>query len=217
MANGLFQRCNGSRWTNTVQKKCNGSVWSDGRIRHCDGSNWYDKYPNKTTEEKYFNVVWTHAANKNGIMLDAATWGDHPRAGDTVGFTGFFGFDRPAMQAFVGTSTILSIQLELLFIDPSHAGNPLCEFYPHVYLSKPTGFETRRVFKEHMTTSKFNQTGTNILRWIHMPVSAWMGGDMGGIAVGAAWTAANSARFAGKTSSHGVSAFNSRLYIKVQR
>ena len=218
MAKGVLQRCNGTVWANTIQKKCNGSAWTDGKVRHCDGAAWYDNYPMETIEEKYFNVVWTQPYNKSGVKLDAATWGDHPRAGDSIGFIGLWGFDNAAMKAFVGNGTILSIQLECLFIDPSHAGNPALTFGAHVYTSKPNSANWNDINNLYTVNSTFNQTGSNINRWIHLPVAAWIGGIMGGVAVWAASnTAANSARFAGKTSSHGVSAFNTRLYIKVQK
>jgi hypothetical protein len=219
MAKGEFKKANATIWTNSQARKFTASAITQNTIKHANATTWFDNYPQvAATEEKYFNVVWTQPYNKSGVKLDAATWGDHPRAGDSVGFIGLFGFDRAAMQSFVGTSKILSIQLECLFIDPSHAGNPALTFGAHIYASKPNSSNWNDINNLYVVDSTFNQTGSNIVRWIHLPVAAWIGGSMGGVAVWAkSNTAANSARFAGKTSSHGVSAFNSRLYIKVER
>lgn len=218
MANGAFKKCNGVAWNDSQAKKFNATAASTGKIRHADAANWFDNYPSNALEEKQFNATWTHAYNKNWIQMDTATWGDHPRCGDAnAGFLGMWGFNRDAMRDFVGTSTVTKIQITVYFVDPLHGFNPVCDFYPHVYLSKTDYFNPIRAFPEHKTTSQFIQTGADIVRTITLPASAWMGGTMGGVVVNAAQTNENSARFAGVTTSHDVIGYNTKLLLQVQR
>lgn len=192
------------------------SAITDGKVQHANATTWFDNYPMETSQSQTFNVVWTQAYNGSGVKLDPATWGDHPRAGDSIGFIGLWGFDNTALKSFVSTGTIQKIEYTIMFDDPSHAGNPSLRFGAHIYKSKPTNTSWDDINNLYTTDSQFNQTGSNYTRTISLPIGAWIGGNMGGLTVWATSnTAGNSARFAGKTTSHSMNAYNSTLKITV--
>jgi hypothetical protein len=222
MVKGVVYKCNGSTWSKSVVKDTSngtGTTYDEGFIQHYSATEktWHENYPMEQLYEAYFNAQWTQGYKyATGQILDTATWGDHPRCGDaTANFCGLWGFDRAAMQAFVADGVVQDIQIEVMFDDPSHAGNPYVYFFPHVYTSKPSSWSGYNANSTYKTYSQFNQTGADYTRWIKLPVGAWLGGSMGGVVVHADATAANSARFAGKTTSHSLNGFNTRLWIQV--
>lgn len=216
MSKGVLYKFNASSPSKSQSKKFSASSSSDGKVRHADASNWYDNYPMEQVYEQYFNVVWTQGYNGSGAKLDPATWGDHPRSGDTIDFHGLWGFDRTAMRDFVANGVVQDLQIVVRFDDPSHAGNPDAEFYPHNYTSKPSSYSSTRATKSYKKSETFNQTGSDYTRWVKLPVEAWWNGDLAGIVVSApSATGANSARFAGKTSSHNLSSYTTKLFIQV--
>jgi hypothetical protein len=215
MGKGVLYKANGSAWSKSQAKKANGSAWSNGKVQHANGSVWYDNFPMEQVYTQTFNVVWTQAYNGSGVKLDAATWGDHPRSGDSVNFQGLFGFDRNAMVAFVAGGVVQSLKFTCMFDDPSHAGNPTVNFCPHVYTSKPNSWSAANLNKNYKATSQFYQTGADFARTITLPVSAWNNVNMSGVAIYGTTAAGDSARFAGKTTSHGMNAYTSKLEIQV--
>jgi len=220
MTKGVIFKCNGSSWSKTTVKDTgiNSTAWDNGLIKHWDTVNngWYDNYPMEQSQQQTFNVVWTQAYNASGKKLDSATWGDHPRAGDSIDFIGLWGFDNSAIKAFVANGKIENIQFEIMFDDPSHAGNPSLIFGAHIYKSKPTSANWNDINNLYTASSQFFQTGSDYTRKINLPNEAWIDGELGGLAVWAkSATAGNSARFAGKTTSHGLNSFNSTLLIQV--
>jgi hypothetical protein len=190
----------------------------DGRVKHANATTWYDNYPMEQVFTDTFDVTWTQGFNGSAVKLDSATYGNHPRSGDSINFHGFFGFDRPAMQSFVGTGVVQSLKITVMFIDPSHSGNPIVNFGPHTYLNWTEAVNAgnfNKLNKSIKTTSQFFQTGGNFTRTISLPVSAWSGGQMGGVGIWGDATAANSARFAGDATSNGVTAYTTKLEIQV--
>lgn len=220
MTKGVIFKCNGSSWSKTIVKDTGiaSANWDDGLVKHWDAVNngWQLNYPMEQSQQQTFNVVWTQAYNKSGTKLDSATWGDHPRAGDSIDFIGLWGFDNNAMKAFVGDGKIEKIQFEVMFDDPSHAGNPSLIFGAHAYTSKPSKAGWDDINNLYTASSVFNQTGSDYTRKIDLPSGAWIFGGMGGLAVWAkSATAGNSARFAGKTTSHSLNSFNTTCLIQV--
>ena len=215
MSDGVLYKANATAWTKSQSKKANATVVSDGNVKHANATTWFKNYPMEQVFTQSFGVVWTHAYNGSGVQLDPATWGDHPRAGDSVNFQGLFGFDRSAMQTFVGTGVIQSIKFTCMFDDPSHAGNPIVNFAPHVYTAKPSSYNGVNANKNFSAQSTFVQSGADYTRTITLPIGAWLSGNMGGILIYADATAGNSVRFAGKTTSHTLNAYNSIIEISV--
>jgi hypothetical protein len=215
MGDGVLHKANASIWSKSQAKKFNATTVSDGIVRHANASTWFRNYPMEELHTQTFNVVWTQAYNGSGVFLDPATWGDHPRSGDSINFQGLFGFDRTAMQNFVAGGVIQSIRFTSKFIHPTHAGNPVVSFAPHIYTSKPSSYNGNNANKNHSATSTYTQTGSDIIRTITLPNGAWLNGSFGGVLIYGTATAGNSARFAGKTTSHSVSAYNSTIEITV--
>lgn len=216
MSKGELLKANATTWSKSTCNKMSATAITDGKVQHANATTWFDNYPMEQLHQQYFNVVWTQAYNGSGTKLDPATWGDHPRSGDSINFHGLFGFDRAAMQSFVAGGEVVKVQILVQFNDPSHAGNPTVHFAPHVYTSKPASYDGINANFNYMTSSQFNQTGADYNRWIELPVGAWLSGNMGGIVIrGAAPSAGNSAIFSGKTTSHGITWFSSLINLEV--
>lgn len=215
MADGVLYKANGTTWTKSVAKKLGGAAISDTVVQHSNGTTWYDNFPMEQIYTQNFNVVWTQPYNGSGVSLDPTTWGDHPRSGDSINFQGLFGYDRAAMQAFVASGVVQSIKITVMFDDPTHSGNPTVKFCPHVYTTKPASFNAVNLNKTYEATSQFIQTGSDFTRQITLPVGAWLSGNMAGIAIYGAATAADSNRMAGKTTSHTLNSYTSPLEIVV--
>ena len=215
MSDGVLYK-SGATWTASVAKKLGGTVISDTVVQHSNGTTWYKNYPMTALYNQTFNVTWTAVFNWSGVKLDNATWGSHPRSGDSIGFIGLWGFDRTAMQNFVAAGVVQWVKITVMFDDPSHAGNPSVFFHPHVYASNPASFSGANANMSYGTTSVFTQTGADFTRTITLPATVWLGGQMGGIVIkGSANTAANSARFAGNVTSNGMNAYTTTLEIQV--
>jgi hypothetical protein len=224
---GVVYKNNGTTWTKcTVKDTGNGTstTWDDGKIQHwyAGGNKWEDNYPMEQLYEQYFNVTWTHGYKwGTGQILDEATWGNHPRCGDaTADFCGMWGFDNTALKNFVtSTGKIQKLQIEVMFDDPTHASNPYVYFGAHTYAQStaPTSFSQSKVntTSTNIVYHTFVQTGADFSTWITLPITAYLSGTMGGVYVHASATAGNSARFAGKTTSNGLNAYTSRLYVQV--
>lgn len=215
MADGVLYKANGTTWTGSQAKKSNGTTLTANVIKHSNGTTWYDNFPMEQIYTQNFNVVWTQGYNGSGVFLDPPTWGDHPRSGGSVNFQGLFGFDRAAMQAFVASGVIQSIKITVMFDDPAHAGNPVVNFCPHVYASKPGSWDGNNLNKNYAATSTFVQTGADFTRQITLPVGAWLSGNMGGVAIYGTTAAGDSCVFAGKTTALGLNSYNSVLEISV--
>jgi curved DNA-binding protein CbpA len=215
MADGVIYKYNATTFSESQAKKFNASAISDGRVRHANATTWFDNYPMEREFTETFPVSWTHGYNGAGAKLDEATWGNHPRSGDSVDFKGVWGFDRTAMRNFVADGRITLIQLKIKFIDPSHAGNPSVWFAPHTVTSKPTQWNEANVNTSYQVKSIFYQTGSDIVRTITFSDAAWMGGNLAGFRADGTTAAGDSARFAGTTTSHGVNAYTSQITIRV--
>lgn len=217
MGRGVIYKCiDGKRWEKTtVMDTGNTSdVFDEGKVRHCDdGNKWYDNYPMEAEYEKYFSATWSQGYGKNGVKLDDKNFGDHPRAGDTEGYIGMWGFDNAAMKSFVENGLVLSLMINVNFADPTHAGNPSLIFGPHIHKTKPNAALWSNINQLYTAPQVFTQTGDSYSKWIYLPTAAWLGGDVGGIAVWAASNiATNYARFSGISES-----FNTRIFIKVRK
>ena len=215
MADGSLSKANATTWTYADARKFNATVASLPMIKHANATTWYNNFPREGNVAKTFNVVWTQGYNSAGVKLDANVWGDHPRCGDTANFQGLFGFDTTAMKAFVSSYKVQAIKFTCMFDDPAHGGNPVVNFAPHIYTSKPTSYLGTKANKTYRAQSVFTQTGSDYTRTIELPVEAWLNGTMGGILIYADPVATNSCRFAGKTTSQNLNAYNSTLEITI--
>jgi hypothetical protein len=215
MSDGVLYKYNATTWSKSQAKKSNASTISDGVVRHANASTWFDNYPMEQLYDQTFDVVWTQGYNGAGAKLDAATWGDHPKSGDTIDFKGAWGFDRNAMRDFVADGVVQWVKIQVKFIDPAHAGNPDVWFAPHTYTAKPAEWSEANVNTAYQVHEIYTQTGGDIIRTMTFPAEAWLDGNLGGFRADGSAAAADSATFAGVTTSHGITAFNSRITIQV--
>jgi hypothetical protein len=215
MSNELLM-ANATTWKKSQSQKMTATAVNDGRIQSANATTWFDNYPMEQEFTQTFNATWTHGYNGSGVLLDLATWGDHPRSGDSINFHGLFGFNRTAMRDFVANGQVLSLEAEIRAIAVTHAGHPDARFGGHNFTSKPSSLTISSLNKTTFKEEKFNQTGSNITRWVQLPVALWNGGNFAGVSVWApSATAANSQRYAGLTTSHSVTGFTSKIRIRV--
>jgi hypothetical protein len=221
MSDGYTYRCeDAQKWVKTEVKDTGNSsdVFNGGKIMHChDGNKWYWNYPNERSYEQYFNVTWTQSYKWNGDRLTVSVDGDHVRAGDTEGYIGMWGFDNTAMKKFVADGLVQSIMIQVNYDDPSGTVTPNVYFAAHDRKTKPNVANFLNIWESFKTQKEFINTADNYYStWVSIPIANWLDGEIGGIAVwGITNTAANYARFAGKTTANNFNGYNTRLYIKV--
>lgn len=218
MSDGVLYKFNATTPSKSQAKKFSASAVEDGSIKHANASTWYKNYPMEQVYEQYFNVTWTHGYKwSTGQILDEATWGNHPRAGDaTADFCGMWGFDHNAIASFISNGVLQDLQILVMFDNPTHTGNPAVNFGKHNQMvgSRPSSFSQSWCATGSAIAKTFTNTGADYSSWIVLPTSFWTS-DFGGIYVHAAATATNSCRFAGTTTSNGLNGFTSQLYVKV--
>ena len=221
MGDGVIWKCiDGKSWAKTtVQDTGNSSdVFDAGKIMHCEkGNKWYWNFPMERSYEQYFNATWTQGYMGSGTKLSTSTYGDHPRAGDTEGFIGMWGFDNTAMKKFVADGVIQSLQIQVVYDDPSGTAVPDIKFAADDRKTEPNVANFLNIWESFSTERTFTNTADNYYStWVILPVANWLNGDMGGVACwGKTNTASDYARFAGKTTSGGLTGYNTRLFIKV--
>jgi len=216
MGKGEFQKEADTTWSDTQAKKFNAKTGTTGKVMHSSSNAWHENYPQTNVYEQYFNVTWTQGYNGSGTKLDYGVWGEHPKAGDTFGFIGLFGFNNADLKNFVAGGVVQNMQIEVAIDSPSSGADPDIYFGTHTYWSKPESTEWAFIDSQYKTLSKFVNYGYDYRKWVSIPVLGWWNGSMGGVACwGETSTAADAARFAGKSTSHGMVGFNTRLFIKV--
>lgn len=220
MSDGVLYKANASAWSKSQAKKFSASAVEDGIVKHADATTWYKNYPMEQYYEQYFNVTWTHGYKwGTGQILDEVTWGNHPRAGDaTADFCGMWGFDYNAIASFVGTGQVTGLQIEVMFDNPSHTGNPVVYFGGHNYRasSRPGSFSQSWCNQSNIVNRTMTNTGADYETWVVLPTNAYISG-FGGIYVHASATAMNSCRFAGTATSNSLNGYNSRLWVQVYK
>lgn len=142
MAKGVLKKCNGSAWTNSINKKCNGSAWTEGRIKHCDGSNWFDNYPMVGETTATFTATWSQGFRGDGVRLDDGVWKGNILTASTTDYKGMLGFDKNAIQAFLGSGdfgNVVKARLLINCYETSANGAPDIQIGKHSFTSKPSG------------------------------------------------------------------------------
>lgn len=142
MGNGVLWKANTSTWSKTIAKKFNTSDMSDGRVRHADASNWYDNYPMEQYFTQTFNAIWSQGYNEAGTPLDAGVWQGNILTGSTSNYKGMFGFDKAAIQAFIGSGNFGNVTSATLWVncyETTTNGSPDVQIGKHSYASRPSG------------------------------------------------------------------------------
>jgi hypothetical protein len=213
MSDGVLYKANATTWSKSQSKKFNATTISDGNIKHANASAWFKNYPMEQEYTQNFSVQWTQGYNGSGIKLDPATWGDDLFTGDTVGFQSMLGFDKNAIQSFVGNGQILSVKLHINLKSTSTNGSPDVYFCPHVYASLPSSLNLSNWNKNYRSSFHFPNKAYGGY-WVDLTKdhikNPSTGAFWNGIAMyGFTNTAEDSGRWTGK------SGYNSELQIKV--
>jgi hypothetical protein len=218
MAKGVLKKCNGSAWTNSIAKKCNGSAWLEGRVKHCDGVNWYDNYPMVGEQTATFTATWSQGFRGDGVRLDDTAWSGNILVGSTTDYKGMLGFDKNAIQAFLGTGdfgNVVKARLLINCYETSLNGSPDVEIGKHSFASEPSGNWDGKTNADWGDDTKFNvPNGKTGGYWITLRPTQITLADkttaIGGIALRAVTaTNENHGKF------NGVSSFASKLEITV--
>jgi len=142
MANGVLKKCNGSAWTNSLAKKCNGSAWTNGVVKHCNGSAWFDNYPMEAEQTATFTATWSQGFRGDGVRLDDGVWQGNILTGSTTDYKGMLGFDKNAIQAFLGTGdfgNVVKARILINCYETTTNGSPDIQIGKHSYASEPSG------------------------------------------------------------------------------
>jgi hypothetical protein len=218
MAKGVLKKCNGSAWTNSIAKKCNGSAWTEGIVKHCDGSNWYENYPMVAEQTATFTATWSQGFRGDGVRLDDGAWQGNVLVGSTTDYKGMFGFDKNAIQAFLGSDdfgNVVKARLLINCYETTTNGSPDVEIGKHSFTSEPSGNWDGKTNADWGDDTKLNipnrATGGY---WVTLrPTQITMADKktaIGGIALrGVTATNENHGKF------NGVSSFASKLEITV--
>lgn len=140
MGKGVLWKANNTTWSKSQAKKFNDNAMSDGKVLHSNGVTWYENYPMEQEFTQDFPCTWTQGYTSGGTKLWAPSWGDHIYSGGGDGFKSFIGFDRNAIQNFVGSGQILYVKLLINLKETSLNGSPIVNFYPHDYGSAPASW-----------------------------------------------------------------------------
>jgi hypothetical protein len=219
MSNGVLKKCNGSAWTNSIAKKCNGSVWTEGKVKHCNGSAWFDNYPlgggNQTAT---FNATWSQGFRGDGVRLDDGAWKGNVLVASTTDYKGMFGFDKNAIQAFLGSDdfgNVVKARLLINCYETSSNGSPDIVIGKHSFASEPSGNWDGKTNADWGDSTNFHiNNGVTGGYWIDLkPTQITMSDKktaIGGIALrGQTATNENHGKF------NGISSFTTKLEITV--
>jgi hypothetical protein len=218
MGKGVLYKYTTSSESKSICKKYTTNAESDGRIYHYDTANQYENYPMEQLYTQTFNATWSQGFRGDGVRLDDGVWQGNVLTGSTTNYRGMFGFNKTAIQNFLGPGdfgNVTSAKLWINCYEGTTNGSPDIVIGKHSYASEPSG----------------NWNGTTNADWgdtstLHIPNGAWGGyvvtlkntqitmtdrrTAIGGIALrGATALNEDSAKF------NGVSSYNTRLEITV--
>lgn len=138
----MLYKANTTTWNKTIAKKFNTANMSDGKVRHADATTWYDNYPMETYVTQTFNATWSQGWIGNGTRLDDGVWQGNILTASTSNYRGMLGFDKAAIQAFLGAGVFGNVTSAKLWIncyETTVNGSPDVTIGKHSYSSKPNG------------------------------------------------------------------------------
>lgn len=146
MVKGVIYKCNGSSWSKTIVKDTgiNSTTWDDGYIKHWDAVNngWQLNYPMEAPQTATFNATWSQGFRGDGVRLDDGVWKGNILTGSTTDYKGMLGFDKNAIQAFLGSGdfgNVTSAKLLINCYETTTNGSPDIQIGKHSYGSEPSG------------------------------------------------------------------------------
>lgn len=142
MTKGVLYKFNASTWSKSQAKKFNATTISDGKVRHANATTWYDNYPMEQSYTQTFNATWSQGWRGDGVRLDDGVWQGNIITGSTTNYKGMYGFDKTAIQNFLGTGqfgNVTSAKLLVNCYEMASGGAPDVVFGKHSYASEPAG------------------------------------------------------------------------------
>jgi hypothetical protein len=219
MAKGELLKSNASIWTKSQCNKMNATTFSDGKIHHANATTWFDNYPMEAPQQTAtFTATWSQGFRGDGVRLDDGVWKGNVLVASTTDYKGMFGFDKNAIQAFLGSGDfgdVVNARLLINCYETSANGAPDIQIGKHSFTSEPSGNWDGKTNADWGDDTLFhinnNATGGY---WITLNPTQITLADkktaIGGIAIrGQSATNENHAKF------NGVSSFDSKLEITV--
>lgn len=142
MAKGELLKANASVWSKSQCQKMTASTYSDGKIHHANASTWFDNYPMEAPQTATFTATWSQGFRGDGVRLDDGVWKGNILTASTTDYRGMLGFDKNAIQAFLGSGdfgNVLSARLLINCYETSSNGAPDIQIGKHSFASKPSG------------------------------------------------------------------------------
>lgn len=142
MAKGELLKANATTWSDSQSSKMNATTFSDGKVQHANASTWYENYPMEAPTTATFNATWSQGFRGDGVRLDDGVWQGNILTGSTTDYKGMLGFDKNAIQAFLGTGDfgdVVSARLLINCYETTTNGAPDIQIGKHSYASEPSG------------------------------------------------------------------------------
>lgn len=142
MADGVLYKANATTWSKSQCKKMNATAVTDGVVKHANATTWFNNYPMETLQTKTFTATWSQGFRGDGVRLDDGVWQGNILVGSTTNYRGMFGFDKNAIQAFLGSGDFGNVQSARLLIncyETTTNGSPDVTIGKHSYSSEPSG------------------------------------------------------------------------------
>lgn len=142
MADGVLYKANATTWSKSQCKKMNATAVTDGVVKHANATTWFNNYPMETLQTKTFTATWSQGFRGDGVRLDDGVWQGNILTGSTTNYRGMFGFDKNAIQAFLGSGDFGNVQSARLLIncyETTTNGSPDVVIGKHSYSSEPSG------------------------------------------------------------------------------
>jgi len=142
MGKGVLYKYTTSSESKSICKKYTTNAENDGRIYHYDINNQYTNYPMEEYFTQTFNVTWSQGFRGDGVRLDDGVWQGNILTGSTSNYRGMLGFDKNAIQNFLGPGNFGSVTGAKLWIncyETTTNGSPDVTIGKHSYPSEPSG------------------------------------------------------------------------------
>jgi hypothetical protein len=142
MGKGVLYKATTTTWSKSQAKKFTMTTMSDGKVRHADTTTWYDNYPMEQLYTQTFNATWSQGWRGDGVRLDDGVWKGDVITGSTTNYRGMFGFDKTAIQNFLGPGdfgNVTSARLLINCYETTANGAPDIQIGKHSYTGEPSG------------------------------------------------------------------------------
>lgn len=213
MSDGVLYKYNASAPSKAVSRRFTASTMNDGIIKHANASTWFKNYPMEQYYTENFDVKWTQSYQGDGVALFNGTFWEHDLVvGDDENFRALMGFDKNAIQAFIGSGVVTAVKLLINLKETSLNGYPDVYFGKHSYGSEPTSWTGAADWGDQ-THKQFPNKGVGGY-WIDLKATQATTADMKTAISGIAMKAA-SANVEDMARFNGITTYTSKLQITV--